>query len=238
MAAERSGAAFPRLKLVSRSAQVRDQLEGAIRRGDYQPGDTLPSERQLAEVFGVSRVSVREAIRSLEAVGLVEVRHGRGTVVTEAAQQGHAYLNRWLELHRDEVLELLLVRGALDELAAGAAAVRGDVAALAVVREREQAFARLAAREDATLDELTEADTNFHTAIAAASGTPLLIDLLRDLHQELADSRRVGFQSSERPKLSASEHRAILEAIESGDESRARASAAEHIAQVRASLSA
>jgi DNA-binding FadR family transcriptional regulator len=55
------------LSTVSRTQQVRDQLEAAIERGDYKPGERLPSERELVELLGVSRVSVREAIRSLEA---------------------------------------------------------------------------------------------------------------------------------------------------------------------------
>jgi GntR family transcriptional regulator, transcriptional repressor for pyruvate dehydrogenase complex len=224
------------LKLLSRSVQVRDELEGAIGRGDYEPGDRLPSERQLSEMFGVSRVSVREAIRSLEALGLVEVRQGRATLVVDASERSQSYLARWLELHRDEVLELLLVRGALDELAAASAAASRDSDALARVREAHAAFASLAQSPDATLDDLTASDTAFHSAIAEASGVQLLTDLLRELHLQLADSRRVGFQAQGRSERSADEHAAILEAIEGHDEAEARLAAARHIATVRALL--
>jgi DNA-binding FadR family transcriptional regulator len=224
------------LKLLSRSVQVRDELEGAIGRGDYEPGDRLPSERQLSEMFGVSRVSVREAIRSLEALGLVEVRQGRATLVVDASERSQSYLARWLELHRDEVLELLFVRGALDELAAASAAASRDSDALARVKEAHAAFATLAGSPDATLDDLTTLDTAFHSAIAEASGVQLLTDLLRELHLQLADSRRVGFQARGRPKRSAREHAAILEAIERHDETQARRAAARHIATVRALL--
>ncbi|MEA2361564.1 MAG: GntR family transcriptional regulator, transcriptional repressor for pyruvate dehydrogenase complex [Thermoleophilaceae bacterium] len=216
--------------------QVRDELEGAIGRGDYEPGDRLPSERQLSEMFGVSRVSVREAIRSLEALGLVEVRQGRATLVVDASERSQSYLARWLELHRDEVLELLFVRGALDELAAASAAASRDSDALARVKEAHAAFATLAGSPDATLDDLTTLDTAFHSAIAEASGVQLLTDLLRELHLQLADSRRVGFQARGRPKRSAREHAAILEAIERHDETQARRAAARHIATVRALL--
>src|SRR5205814_1294850 len=71
------------IKRIQRSAAVRNQLEGAIRRGDYAAGERLPSECELVETFGVSRVSVREAIRSLEALGHVTVQHGRGVFVTD-----------------------------------------------------------------------------------------------------------------------------------------------------------
>jgi len=73
----------------SRIQQVRDQLEAAIDRGDYQPGDRRPSERELVSLLGGSRVGIREAIRSLEALGRVEVRHGQGCFVAASRSDQH-----------------------------------------------------------------------------------------------------------------------------------------------------
>jgi DNA-binding FadR family transcriptional regulator len=227
---------FSRLNAVPRSAQVREQLEEAIRRGDYNPGERLPSERELSEMFGVSRVSVREAVRSLEAIGLIDVRHGLGSVVTDPATRAGRDLRRWVEHNRDEALDLLRVRGALDELAAEEAADGAGPASIAAVRAAHQAFAAAVATGDA--DGLKALDVAFHTAIADASGSKLLRDLLVDLHEHLADSRSISFARPDRPPQSAAEHAAIVEAIETGDGDGARRATKEHIERVRRVLDA
>jgi DNA-binding FadR family transcriptional regulator len=223
---------FTRLSSVSRSDQVRDQLESAIRRGEYAPGDRLPSERELTDLLGVSRVSVREGIRSLEAIGLVEVRHGNGCFVLDPAHRTGRELGRWLDLHRDEVLELLLVRAPLDELAAGLAAERRDDEALARVHAAHEAFlAEL--NHGSRLDRLSDLDIAFHVAIARASGSDLLYDLLDDLHQHLRESRKAGFEVEGHPARAGREHVVIVDAIERGDAQAARRAISEHVARVR-----
>jgi DNA-binding FadR family transcriptional regulator len=222
--------AFSRLKLVPRSHQVRDQLEQAIGRGDYQPGDRLPSERELSEMFGVSRVSVREAIRGLEAVGLVEVRHGAGTMVVDPSQRASRDLSRWMKSNRGEVLELLRVRAALDELAGEEAAEHRSPEDLEAIREAHAAF--VAASEKGRAELLAVLDLRFHLAVAVASGSDLLHNLLAELHHHLAESRAVFFKPPERGQSSAREHAAILEAIERGDAAAAREATRAHIASV------
>jgi DNA-binding FadR family transcriptional regulator len=223
--------AFSRLQVVPRSAQVRDQLTRAIQDGEYAVGDHLPSERELSEMFGVSRVSVREAIRSLEAVGLVEVKHGAKTTVVDPADRPPRDLDRWIQANRDEVLELLKVRGALDELAAQAAAELGDAERIEAVRAAHGAFSALSGA--ATADEFAERDTAFHLAVAEAAGSELLRDLLLELHGHLAESRAVFFSPPRRAAASAKEHEAILDAIEHGDGAAARRATRKHIASVR-----
>lgn len=226
---ERQG--FSRLKLVPRSTQVREQLEQALARGDYEPGQRLPSERELSEMFGVSRVSVREAIRSLEALGLVEVKHGKGTIATDPSQHAGRDLSRWISANRGEVLELLRVRAALDELAAEEAAARHDADAIAAVREAHLAFAEAASTD--RRERLAALDMAFHLAVAGAAGSELLRNLLRELHNHLAESRAVFFQPQARATASAREHAAIVRAIERGDGTAARRATRRHIASVR-----
>jgi DNA-binding FadR family transcriptional regulator len=229
-----AGHQYTALPAISRTQQVRDQLEAAIDRGDYRPGDRLPSERELVELLGVSRVSVREAIRSLEAIGLVEVQHGRGCFVSESRSDRYASsFSHWLTVHRDEIFELLKVRGALDELAAEAAAT-GDRDGWPVrLRELNEAFR---ATDADAIDLLVARDVAFHDAVAEASGSPLLGDLLRELHETFNESRRATLQPRGRPGDSAREHDAIIAAIEDGDPTAARAAVAAHLESVRSAL--
>lgn len=220
------------IKRTRRTEEVRLQIEQAIMHGDFAPGDRLPSERELVETFGVSRVSVREAIRSLEAVGLVQVYQGRGAFVSDRRSRLGEPMARWLDLHRDEMLELLAVRGALDEHAAAAAVEHAGAAALAVVREAEAAFAAAVGRE-VPMEELVPLDIDLHVAVAEASGNRLLYDLLSDLHHYLNESRYLALAPKGRPQQSAVEHAEIVDAIEARDAPAARLATARHIASVR-----
>ena len=225
------------LKRVHRSRVVRDELLAAIKRGELKPGDPIPSERRLGETFGVSRVSVREALRSLEAMQLVEVHHGRGSFVTRGPDDRYAEpFSSWIQVHREGVHDLLKVRGALDELAAGEAAVHHDETDLTRLRSAQSAFAELAGRDGAELDELTALDVAFHLAIARAAHSELLLRLSDDLHHQLSESRGAVFALRTRPTDSAAEHATIVDAIARRDAEAARAAVARHIASVRALL--
>ncbi|TDB73371.1 FadR family transcriptional regulator, partial [Actinomadura sp. KC216] len=148
---------------VSATQQIREQLLRGIRQGELAPGSALPSERELCEVFGVSRVSVREAIAGLEAMGLVSVRHGRGTFVRDgsAARYEDAF-GRYLELHRGQLVELLAVRGALDRLAAQEAAANGPSEQVERMVEAHRAFLDAAAEPRPEFDRIAELDVAFH----------------------------------------------------------------------------
>ena len=234
---ERSSSSLRMIKRTQRSQEVRLQSERAIREGDFGPGERLPSERELVETFGVSRVSVREAIRSLEALGVVRVYQGRGAFVSDRRSGLGEPMARWLDLHRHEILELLGVRGALDEYAAVSAVENGSRTALRKVEAAHAAFAAAADSGQPT-GELVALDTEFHIAIAEAGGNRLLYDLLTDLHSYLAESRYLALAPSDRPQRSAAEHSAIVDALKAGDAAAARLATAIHIAAVRALIGA
>jgi DNA-binding FadR family transcriptional regulator len=233
----RSRASFHSIERTPRSELVREQLEDAITRGDFKPGDALPSERELVDVFGVSRVSVREAIRALEAVGLVEVYQGRGCFVAKGPTDGYVGpFARWLEVHRDDVVDLIKVRGALDELAAESAAERADAPSLARVKKAHEAFSRAIDEPDGRLDRIVELDIEFHLAIAEASGSKLMRHLLDDLNSHLHESRRIALSPDGRPKESAHEHSVIVRALLEARPADARAAAARHVDAVRVAV--
>ncbi|CAN3130614.1 FadR/GntR family transcriptional regulator [Mycobacterium sp. smrl_JER01] len=220
----------------SRADHVRDQLAEAIKNGLYPVGAKLPSERELTEALGVSRVSIREGLRSLEAVGLIEVRHGNGYFVTATVRPSVDVI-KWFGQHRAEVMDMMLVRGALDELAAAEAAARADNDHRESIRTAHEAFVAAVAADRWELDVLASLDIAFHLAIAEASKSSLLIDLLGELHQHLREARSVGFTPDGRLNQSVAEHQAIFDAIAAGDVPAARAAAGVHITHVRELLS-
>ena len=219
------------VRKVGSTEQVRNQLLAAIQRGDFPPGSMLPSERVLCETFEVSRVSVREAISGLEAVGLVTVRHGRGAFVRSGLADPGGPFVKYLELHREELLELLKVRGALDELAAAEAASEGTDEGLAQMVAARDAFSDAVARND--LGVMAEKDVAFHVSIAKCSVGQLLPQLLVELNGVLEESRRMTLAGGGRSLQSVKEHAAIVDAILTKNPRAARRAVARHIKSVR-----
>jgi GntR family transcriptional repressor for pyruvate dehydrogenase complex len=219
------------IRRVQRSEEVRRQLEAAIRRGDYAPGDRLPSERELVETFGVSRVSVREGIRLLEASGHVSVRHGSGVYVSDRRSGVGEPMTRWLDVHRDETLDLIKVRISLDALAAEEAAVRSTKAATTKISEAHEAFVA-AVEEDAAIEELVHLDGAFHLAVAEAGRNRLLFDLLADLNSYLGSGRAVALGEPRRRLQTVAEHGRILAAVLERDPRAARAAMMKHLSRV------
>jgi GntR family transcriptional repressor for pyruvate dehydrogenase complex len=219
---------------VSPTQQVREQLLAAIERGDFPPGSMLPSERALCATFGVSRVSVREAIAGLDAMGLITVQQGRGAFVRQGVAGRYAGpFAKYLQLHRAEIVELLKVRGALDELTAEEAALHASATDLARVTESCQEF-RTAVDTDAhDLSKLAALDVAFHMSIAESAGGELLPKLVRELNGLLEESRRITLGLTGQPLRSAQQHQAIADAILAGDAVAARRAANLHVAAVR-----
>jgi GntR family transcriptional regulator, transcriptional repressor for pyruvate dehydrogenase complex len=204
---------------------VVSELVTAIRAGRLRQGEKLPSERQLSEQLGVSRVSVREGLRMLELLEMIEVRQGRGAfVVSSDVRPSGRLLRHWLIAHRGEVLELLEVREALE---ATAAALAADRSASIDVPET---------LDEADLEALVDQDLKFHQSIAGASGNPVLASLISELNGILTESRFAMFAIPGRPKRSHADHIVIAKTIGAGDAAAASAAMQRHIAETRADI--
>lgn len=231
------GPAFQTVRRVSPTHQVREQLLDAIQRGDYAPGAAIPSERVLCETFGVSRVSVREAIAGLESMGLIRVEHGRGAFVRDSVNQSFARpFGKYLEMHRGELLELLKVRGALDELAVVEATAHADPAGLRRLQGANDAFRRAVEHQPLDPGVVAECDVAFHITIAELAGGVLLPRLVRELNGVMEESRRVMLARQGQMERSVAEHQAIIDAVVSGDPRDARRAVRKHLAPIRAWL--
>lgn len=214
--------------------QIVKQIQNRMAEGLLHPGEQLPSERELAIQFGVSRTAVREAVKALREKGLVEIRPGRGTFVTDIAASTSGVVRDSLSLMlrsglSNGLADLVQVRTMLEpEIAASAAAMASeeDIWTLQeAVEIMDRAF------DNAVV--FVEADLEFHLALAKATQNrliPVLIDPIMDL---LREQRMRIFQVRGGPGRGQYHHKQILEAVSQRDAEAARKAMAAHLQQVR-----
>jgi len=217
---------------------VIQQLTRLIEEGVLNPGDRLPSERELSEELQVSRGTVREAVQFLGALGLLEVRHGSGTFVrlgTDPSELRDEWRD-WTIRHAERIHDLLELRKGLEPFAAELAAQRaGDEEVTAMEDALEQ---MQPAVDSPDVTGLIQADLAFHHALCAAAGNAALSEFADALGQQLVRERGVIWNLPGRPARSLVEHRAIYEAVRTGDPTRARQAAFEHLTSVEEDLGA
>ncbi len=208
--------------------QIADQLRAAIQAGEWQVGERLPAERDLARQLGVSRPSVREALIALEVEGVVEVRMGSGVYVLQgpartATNNAQAAPTEW------GPLELIRARRVLE----------GEIAAIAATSARRKDLAAMGLALDAMTKDAgngilpLQGDRDFHSAIVQACGNSVLIDTV----QRFWDARRGPmfermvdhFETPQSWSAAIEEHRKILAAIRLHDGPLARAAMHEHM---------
>ena len=225
------------LKQVERSpvyVQVSEQIREAILQGEFAPGSQLPTERELAERLGVGRASVREALRSLQAQGLVE---GTGRSPARMTVGGAS-----ATAAKDALLHLLrLQQVSLDDLIGLRCLIEGEALAIAARRHEEgdffeprQALQRMSA-EGVGIEAFEEADIQFHISlvrIARNDAMHLVMQVAREAMQRyLLDALRARPDPVRDLRKLASQHRAILEAVEAGDGARAAELVRAHITE-------
>lgn len=219
--------------------QIVDQISRLIQEGTLKPGDRLPSERQLAEEFGVSRPAVREALSALGLTGLVEVRHGEGTFVRSTSEEGLVHsMALFLTLERHEAMgrELLEIRTALEAESAFLAAQRSEADDLQALEEalREMESAMNQGELGA------EADWKFHRALASASGNGLLLQIMQMLTESMQESLKLYRERLLRipgmNQMLFDEHRGIFAAIQDRQPELARDRMHNHILRVQRTL--
>jgi GntR family transcriptional repressor for pyruvate dehydrogenase complex len=207
--------------------RVAGQVQRFIEGNGLKPGDRLPGERELSELLGVSRASVREALRSLQARGVVLVRHGKGVFVA-APDEGERALERLTRLREVGMEELFAMREVLEVPAAGwtAAAATGEQ-----LQDLVRTFEALAegVRTHRPATELQVLDARLHLRIAEYASNRFLAMTQTVLQEMLARSMETTLAIPGRPARSVREHAEIVEALLARDPARARAAARRHI---------
>jgi GntR family transcriptional regulator, transcriptional repressor for pyruvate dehydrogenase complex len=207
--------------------EVAKQLERHVTE-KLKPGDLLPSERQLVEMLGVSRGSVRDAIRSLELQGLLEPRQGVGTVVCSHGPTAANPLAKALLKKRKLVAELIDVRKMIEPHLAARAAVHAscdDIAEMEDILARQEAKVRRG-------ELATGEDSEFHYAIALASNNGAILKVVDVLMDLLRETREQSLQGKGRPRKSLAGHRRILAALKRRDAAAAEAAVLQHLQEI------
>jgi len=205
------------------------QVKTLIADGHLKSGDRLPPERDLAESFRVSRTSVREALRSLQSRGLIEIRAGEGAFVRDVSVEALIEPLALVILpYREAVGELFEARRLLEPAIAAMAARRATRDELA---EMERILAEQA-REVARGRTGMAQDSALHAAIAAAAHNRAIVRIVNALVDLLAQSREESLHTPGRPRRSHQDHRRILGAIRRRDEAGARRAMLDHLAAV------
>jgi GntR family transcriptional regulator, transcriptional repressor for pyruvate dehydrogenase complex len=215
------------------SRQVRDAIFGGL----LKPGDKLPSERELIQSFGVSKASMREALRSLEVLGFIQIRKGNsgGAFVTEVhPQKARELFNNFLHFKNLSLAHLTEVRLLLETHTAVAAAKTigpGDLERLQALTQEGEADL---ARRD--LSRLRHNEIEFHRVIGNACCNPLLSFILDAVHHLLVDAKDVLQPSFEFSGKVLKAHRQICNALVQRDPEAARREMALHLADVERDL--
>jgi GntR family transcriptional repressor for pyruvate dehydrogenase complex len=201
-----------------------------IEDGTLKPGEKIPPEREFAQKLKISRASLRTGIGYMAAMGIMKVRHGVGTFITEGPPEiGKSSLGLLGALHGFKSWQMFEARLLLES----------KMAALAAERGREEHFTLLAeevAEMYATVDDPDEYlihDVRFHRTIAAASGNPILASLMETITSALYDGRRKTAVLSRSLKDSADVHREIYRAIRTRNSAEAQRLMERHIQRAR-----
>ena len=215
--------------------QIVEQIQGRIVRGELRAGDRLPPERTLAVSFGASRTAVREALKTLAQMGLIEMAPGRGTTVanntSHAMRSSLGLMMRVNQLHgSDSLVELREI-------------IEPEIAALAAVRAAAEHLADLRVAVEAmdqalrNAPEYIRADNLFHRTLALATRNLLILSLVDSIVDLLSEQRAHIFVVDGGPERGQVYHKALLAAIEQRDADAAREAMHAHLTQVRADVS-
>ena len=174
-------------------------------------GEKLPTERELMKIIGVSRNSLREALKSLEAIGVVEIRQGSGIYLMKDGLEPGENTVLWLSIHKTEIMNMITVREALE---CGASARKTDL----------------------SNEKMLQHDLAFHNIIREAAGNELLTNICVALTGGIYDERKVLFSQPERVEQSLREHIDIANAFGSGDIHQVKLAYTAHLTSTRMTI--
>jgi GntR family transcriptional repressor for pyruvate dehydrogenase complex len=190
--------------------QAVQAIQGMILRGEFKIGDRLPSQRDLSQILGLSRASLREATSILETLGLVRAEPGRGVFVIDKANVQEVPKWRFGAQYSEE--EVYQLRLCIEPEIAGLAALRADSGQLSRLRESVSSMGR--AISNGNLADVSDSDRRFHKSMCEASGNRMLGEIYDNMSSFLEESQRRPMIKAHRLWETVAEHEAIVKALE------------------------
>jgi GntR family transcriptional repressor for pyruvate dehydrogenase complex len=214
--------------------QIADSIEQVVAREQLGPGTQLPPERELAEMLGVSRPTVREALRLLQERGLVRMRVGSGTFVTDVPASSVAdSIERFLVFGSCSYEELLTARRILEPDMAALAAERATPEDLTRLGELVEAIETACASND--VENYADVDASFHEALASATHNRLIVAIAHSFERVMREWIRAVTEVLVAEE-GARSHRLVYDALLAGDADRAREAMLIHMRTARSDL--
>ena len=201
-----------------------------VEQGVYQPGELLPTERDFSEMFGVGRSTVREALRVLQSMEIVEKRAGSGSYLTDIPVGAARIFNTSQMIEAFNVLDMSEARQALEVQTVALAARRASGDQIEAMAEANARLEEAVERGDK--EEIVECDFRVHKAIAEGSQNVFMCSMLDALAVVLLKSN-IEVMSEDKTKAALEYHRRIIDRIQAGDEEGAREAMAGHIRDVK-----
>jgi len=215
------GSIFKSVEKPRLSSDVARQIAQAIREGRYLPGDILPTERDLAVRFNVSRPILREALSILQSQSYITIKHGKGTYVRDPYTDIlNVPLSEWLDKNSDLVEQFYEARIAIEPVCAALAAKHAgekEIAELKDILLREEPL--ILNSDNVAI--MVRTDIDFHSAISNLSGNAFLIKMLSSLIVPETDIRKIILRLPNHRPTTHEDHIRILTAIEQHDSSAA-----------------
>jgi GntR family transcriptional repressor for pyruvate dehydrogenase complex len=223
-------AADYRVKRASLTEQVSHQLLRYIEEHDLRPGDELPTEMELTQMFGVSRTVIREGLSAAAALGLIVAETGRRSRVAELSPQAlDGFFTNALRLNSDAVADLLEVREALETFGVRFAARDPQPIRLEELAGHLKAMDKALGKNQQ--DAFVDADVEFHLTLVGMSGNEILLHLIGALRSSTRETIASGLKArGSKLSLAAIQevHLKIFEAVKRGDPEAAAAAMTEH----------
>ena len=223
---------FERTKLRRESlhTQIAESVQNMIATSELKPGDKLPTEHEMAELFQVSRPTLREAMRLLQQRGLVQMSVGKGTFVKNIPTAHCAEsIERYIVFSNCSHQDLLVVRSILEpEIAALAA----QHATPEVVAKLEGIIDKMNDKQFQDTEHAAEIDVEFHEALAEATGNPLIIPYINGLHRVMQNWLMMQYVPED-AEQSRRMHRTIFEAVAARNPAAARQAMTDHLKTAR-----
>ena len=195
-------------------------------------GERLPSEREQAEQLGIGRNSLREALKVLEAMGVLEIRHGSGIFLRKLNVEPRDDSGMWLMIHKDEILHMITVRETLDLKAIDLIPEERYLS----IREQLRDCVAAVRQTRCTNQDMLQHDLVFHNIIRKASGNDILMSICVLLTGTIYDERKVLFSRREYVERSLWEHMQIANAFGSGDVNQIKQAYIAHLTSTRLNI--